>query len=231
MAIDVRTDRLAPALAPATPHPRREPRAGLPALWSDGRGGTVERVVMDRATGAPRELIVRTGRIFRTRRVVPASWVTGVTDAGVTLRASRAELNRRPAYRSDARVLRDLRASLRDDDPIRLVGLRNARFDVADGVVTLSGRVPSRLMGGRMVDIVRRTPGVRDVVDRLIADDALELAVGRAISRHPLTRGSRLSIKADRGRVTVGGVFPSREAHAEALRVAAGVDGVVDATG
>jgi osmotically-inducible protein OsmY len=202
----------------------------MPVHCTDGRAGVVERVLVDRATGAPRELVVRTGRFFPRRRVVPASWVGGVDDSAVTLRASRAELDRQPAHRSDEQVLAELKSRLRDDDPIRALGLRHTRIEVVDGIATLSGRVTARLMARRMVNIARGTPGVREVVDHLVADDALEIAVAQAIGRAPATRGSRLVIRADRGQVTVGGAFPSADAHAEAVHIATTVDGVAGAT-
>jgi osmotically-inducible protein OsmY len=198
---------------------------------SDGRCGQIDRVLTDPRTGAPRALVVRTRRFFGARRVVPTSWISAVGDRAVTLWASRADLAGRPEHRSDGRVLGDVRSRLLDDEPIRALGLRHSSLQVTDGVVTMRGHVPSRLMASRMADIARRTPGVAGVVDDLVADDALELAVADAIGRSPLTRGARLRIRANHGRVLVGGVFPSRETHTEALRVAAAVDGVVGVTG
>jgi osmotically-inducible protein OsmY len=198
-------------------------------IGPDGRYGRIERVLTDPGTGAPRALVVRTGRFFGTRRVVPVSWISAVGDHAVTLWASRADLAGRPEHRTDGRLLADVRSRLLDDAPIRELGLRQASLEVADGVVTMRGHVPSRMMATRMVDIARRTPGVAEVMDGLVADDALELAVAAAIGRAPLNRAARLQIRADRGHVVVGGVFPSREAHAEAVRVAATVDGVVAA--
>jgi osmotically-inducible protein OsmY len=231
MTIDVRTAvPTARSAAPPAPAPTERLRAGMAVLGADGRAGTVERVLTDPATGAARELVVRLGRVFPRQRVVPAAWIAGVADGAVTLRASRAEVAGLPVHRSDDRILSDLRSDLRDDDPIRALGLRHTRLDVVDGVATLRGRVPSRAMAGRMVEIARRTPGVRDVVDELVADDALELAVAQAIARAPATRSSRLMIRADRGHVAVGGAFPSAEAHAEAVRIAASVNGVASAT-
>jgi osmotically-inducible protein OsmY len=231
MAIDIRTAiPTTRSAAPSAPTQTETPRAGLAVLVTGGRVGTVERVLTDPATGVARDLVVRLGWFFPRRRVVPASWIADVGDGAVTLRASRAEVVGLPAHRSDDRILSDLRSNLRDDDPIRLLGMRYTRLDVVDGVATLRGRVPSRAMAHRMVEIAGRTSGVRGVVDELVADDALEIAVAQAIGHAPATRGSRLVIRADRGHVTVGGAFPSADAHVEAVRIAAGVDGVAGAT-
>jgi osmotically-inducible protein OsmY len=198
-------------------------------IGSDGRAGRVERVLIEPGSGAPRAIVVRTGRFFGAHRVVPIAWVDAVDDAAVTLRAARADLARLPEHRGDARVRADVRSRLMDDDPIRAVALRHTTVDVLDGVVTMRGRVPSRSMADRMVEIAGSAPGVARVVDELVADDALALAVAQAIGRTPSTRGSRLQIRADRGRVLVGGVFPSWNVHEEAVRIAAAVEGVVSA--
>jgi osmotically-inducible protein OsmY len=70
-------------------------------------------------------------------------------------------------------------------------------------------------------------PGVLAVEEQLIADDQLELAVAAAIGRGRLSRTVRLRIRSQFGKVLVGGEFPSPEARTEALRLAAGVPGVV----
>jgi osmotically-inducible protein OsmY len=241
MAIDVRTDpqvdepaaQPRPAAAAEMPGARApfvaldELRVGTPVYCADGRCGRIDRVLIDPVTDAPRALVVRTRRLFGARRVVPTLWISAVGDDAVTLWAARADLAGRPEHRTDQRLRADVRSRLMDDDPIRALGLRHASLEVAAGVVTLRGHVPSRLMATRMADIARGTPGVVGVVDDLVADDDLELAVAQAIGREPLNRWSRLKIRADRGHVLVGGVFPSRAAYEEALRVAGGVAGVV----
>jgi osmotically-inducible protein OsmY/uncharacterized protein YrrD len=222
---------------PPTPQPAREVRAIGPAraiekgaaVWcEDGQVGVVERVLLG-ADGAATGLVVRSGRWFPTRRRVPAAWIDAAADDVVLLRASRAALAGQPEYREDAAILADVRARLEDDDPIRTVGLRHAAITVEQGRVTLSGYVPSRSMARRMADLARSAPGVLSVAERLVADDELERAVAAAIGRSPLNRTSRLSVHAEGGRVTVGGVFPSHEAKEAALRIAEAVPGVAAA--
>jgi osmotically-inducible protein OsmY len=233
-------DALLAELALAPPPGRRdgEVRALGPAraieegatVWcDDGPVGRVDRVLVD-AAGRATGLVVRSGRFFATRRLVTIAWVDAVTADLVVLRASRAELLSQPELRSDEEILADVRARLEDDDPIRALGLRHAAIAVANGRVTLSGHVRSRLMARRMVDLARGVRGVVAVDDRLVADDELEVAVAAAIGRSPLNRTSRLRIRAEFGRVSVGGVFPSRQAREEALRIAATIPGVARPT-
>jgi hypothetical protein len=152
MAIDVRTDpqvgepavRPRPAAATETPGARApfvaldDLRVGTPVLCADGRCGWI-----DPATGAPQAQVVRARRFFGPRRVVPTSWISALSAYAVTLSATRAELAGRPEHRTDQWLLADVRSRLLDDDPIRALGLRHASLEVADGVVTLRGHVPS----------------------------------------------------------------------------------------
>jgi osmotically-inducible protein OsmY len=228
------TAGLSVAPAPAAPAKREVRRIGRAramekgaTVWcSDGPVGRVERVLLG-ANGKVRALVVATGRLFGARRLVPAAWVDGVDHDVVSLRATRDLFAQQPEYCADEAILADVRARLEDDDPIRALGLRHATITVERGHVTLSGHVPSRLMAHRMAELAQAARGVRGVEDRLVPDDGLEVAVAAAIGRSPLNRTSLLRVRAEAGMVSVGGVFPSRAAKEEALRIAATVPGVV----
>src|ERR687887_419554 len=69
--------------------------------------------------------------------------------------------------------------------------------------------------------------GVSAVEDRLVGDDELVPLVASAIGRTARNRGSRLVVRAELGHVRIGGVYPSHEAHADALRLGAGGPGVL----
>ena len=107
-----------------------------------------------------------------------------------------------------------------------------ARYEVAvlDRRATLTGHVRSRQAARAMTALAGRVAGVAAVEDLLVADDELVAAVASAIGRTPRNRASRLVVRAEFGNVRIGGVFPSHEAHADALRVGAGVLGVRTAT-
>jgi osmotically-inducible protein OsmY len=108
----------------------------------------------------------------------------------------------------------------------------SARYEVAvsGGRATPVGHVRSRRLARGMAAAARRVRGVSVVEDRMVADDELAVRVASAISRGPLNRTRRLVVRAEFGRVRIGGVYPSPEARAEALRLGAAVPGVVAAT-
>jgi osmotically-inducible protein OsmY len=204
---------------------------GAAVHCADGPAGQLEQVLVEAATGAARALVVRTGRVFQTRRLVPPSWVTVASANAVTLGVTRAELSRRPEHRSDREIRADVRAGLVAAGLVHERALRGVRVDVSEGAVTLTGHVRSRLTALRVLDIARRVRGTGLIVDRLVADDELEAAVARAVEGGRLNRGARPGIRADLGDVRVVGAFPSPEAREEAMRLAAGVEGVLAMTG
>ncbi|HEY3078433.1 MAG TPA: BON domain-containing protein [Chloroflexota bacterium] len=122
----------------------------------------------------------------------------------------------------------EVRARLDDDRLVRAL----ARYEVAvyEGRATLVGHVRSRQVARGMAEAARRVQGVSAVDERLVADDELEVRVASAIGRGALNRTSRLVVRAEFGHVRIGGVYPSPEARAEALRLGSGVPGVVGAT-
>jgi BON domain len=129
---------------------------------------------------------------------------------------------------------RSLEAAVRarlDRDPTTLVRAL-ARYEVAvlDGRGTLTGHVRSRDAARRMAALASQVRGLDAIDDRLVADDELVMLVASAIGGSARNRASRLVVRAEFGHVRVGGVYPSAEAHADALRVGASIPGVVDAT-
>lgn len=117
-------------------------------------------------------------------------------------------------------------ARLDRDPQIRRLG----RYDVAvaDGRTTLTGHVRSRQLARGMDEAVQRVEGVSSVENRLVADDELELQVASAIGHGALSRGSMPVVRVAFGQVRIGGVFTSPEARRDAVRIGAGVPGVVD---
>lgn len=87
-------------------------------------------------------------------------------------------------------------------------------FTVEDGVVTLEGGVIS-LSHKRMIEAVAWwTPGCRDVVNRLRVepaeednDDELSDAVRLVLEMDPLVHSDQVTIRTERGVVTLGGVL------------------------
>ncbi len=132
--------------------------------------------------------------------------------------------------RADRRIEAVVRSSLDRDDQWHIRALARYEVTVADGRATLTGHVRQRQTAAAMVGLARRVDGVSSVDDRLVADDELVTAVASAIVRRPVNQASRLVVRAEFGHVRVGGVYPSDDARAEALRVGAAVPGVVAVT-
>lgn len=73
------------------------------------------------------------------------------------------------SYANDTLVFRSVQKRLLEDQALEAVAVRAA---VEGGVVTLSGRVPSRDLQERAVRIAEETAGVVDVVSRIEVADA-----------------------------------------------------------
>lgn len=123
-----------------------------------------------------------------------------------------------------------LRAWLGEQEQVRR-GLVRCGVTVVKGCATLVGRSRSRTAARGIVEGARRVGGVGQVVDSIVADDELELAVAGAIGCGGLNRRSRLVVRADFGQVRIGGAFESNAAEAEAMRIGAAVPGVAHAEG
>jgi hypothetical protein len=108
-------------------------------------------------------------------------------------------------------------------------GMVRCDVRVAQGRATLDGRTRSGSVARAIVQGTGRIRGVTEVIDRLVADDLLEVGVASAIGRGDLNRQSRLVVRSDFGKVRIGGVFVSNEARAEAMRVGAAYPGVTEA--
>jgi osmotically-inducible protein OsmY/uncharacterized protein YrrD len=200
-------------------------------VWCDDSGpvGTVEAVRFDPTTDDLAGIVVQTGLIRHAHRRVPAVWLGHFDPETVEVRMPVAAFEQLGTARPDAELLADVAAHLKEDRTTRALVLHETDVDVADGIVTLRGRVRSRTAARRLAERAAQVPGVQAVQDRMVADDELELAVAAAIGRGELSRDARLHLRVADGRVQVGGAFPSQAAYQEAVRLAAGVPGVVEA--
>jgi osmotically-inducible protein OsmY len=108
-------------------------------------------------------------------------------------------------------------------DPIRQTNSILA-VSALDGVVTLSGHVRSEVMRSVAGHLARTVPGVREVLNRIVTDTALEGHVAVALATDPevglLT--DQVAVKSLLGEVYLGGVSLAPElATAEAARAKA----------
>ncbi|MGH2620438.1 MAG: BON domain-containing protein [Anaerolineales bacterium] len=98
-----------------------------------------------------------------------------------------------------------------------------------DGKVEIAGPVRSGSIKDGILATVRRLPGVAGVIDRLLPDPELELAIARAIDTDPslkaLPPGS-VSVYSHLGQVSLVGKTPTEPVRRRAVEVARGVPGV-----
>ena len=98
-----------------------------------------------------------------------------------------------------------------------------------DGQVEIAGPVRTGSIKDGILATVRRLPGVVRVIDRMLPDHELELAIAKAIDTDPslkaLPPGS-VSIYSHLGRVSLVGKTPTEVLRRRVAEVARGVPGV-----
>ena len=129
--------------------------------------------------------------------------------------------------KADRALASRVRQRLDDDRQSR--DLASCDVTVAAGRATITGHVRSRQVARGLIAAARGVPGVSGVDESLVADDELEQRVAAAIAGSPLNRRSRLVVRSALGRVGVGGVYASKDAWDEAVRVGAATVGVLSA--
>lgn len=114
-------------------------------------------------------------------------------------------------------------------DPVR-DGLGVLQIEVRpDGQVEIAGPVRTGSIKDGILATVRRLPGVVGVIDRLLPDHELELAIAKAIDSDAtlkaLPAGS-VSVYSHLGQVSLVGKTPTEALRRRAVEVAGGVPGV-----
>ncbi len=130
-------------------------------------------------------------------------------------------------------TLEDLQQALEEAlwayEPVRTASREVEARVQPGGVVEVSGYVRSRLIKDGVLNILRRHPGVNEVVDHLIADPDLELAVAMKLATDPRTRDippGAVAVHSHFGAVTLVGRLPVGFSHAEVVEVVREVPGV-----
>ena len=100
------------------------------------------------------------------------------------------------------------------------------RLAVRHGVVILAGNVELHTDAGLVERLVRQVPGVREVLNLLIADDDLRTSVAAALHYDPRTRQLQPSLSVGRGQVTLTGSVADEASRAAVEAVAGAVHGV-----
>ncbi|MGH2606999.1 MAG: BON domain-containing protein [Anaerolineales bacterium] len=114
-------------------------------------------------------------------------------------------------------------------DLVRTAGGRVRARVTAGGRVELAGPVRSRLTRPQVQATVRSVPGVVEVVDMMVADPDVEVAVAAALQSDPRTGGvpaGSVLVRSLFGGVTLTGRLPAGTDREAVVQVAAGVPGV-----
>ncbi|MBI5303514.1 MAG: BON domain-containing protein [Chloroflexi bacterium] len=88
----------------------------------------------------------------------------------------------------DERLALKVRAMLNTYTPLRVWSDRIA-VETRDGTVTLAGVVRTRATSQIAEQLARGVPGVTRVVNQLVADDAVEIALAGALANDTRTQG------------------------------------------
>jgi osmotically-inducible protein OsmY len=155
--------------------------------------------------------------------------------AAVCVACSPAQQQSAKRTADDALIAAQARAAITAIDPatVTLVSL-----SVRDGIVSLSGEVPSPAERTRIERVVRGIAGVRGVRDRLrinpkaptareIADDlALQARIQAALAAQTGVNALRVGVSVHRRVATLTGSVPNATVHALVVQTARGVHGV-----
>jgi hypothetical protein len=154
-----------------------------------------------------------------------------------------------PEARTDEGILEQALDTVRSDGPTRHLAAApeygapvtatpgskgTMRVSVRNGVVILAGNVELRTDAVMAERLVRRVPGVREVLNLLVADDALQTSVAAALHYDPRTRTIQPTICVADGLVTLVGKVAdarSRDAVEAVVGTVPGVRGVVNRLG
>jgi osmotically-inducible protein OsmY len=100
---------------------------------------------------------------------------------------------------------------------------------VRSGVLTVSGDIANRDEERRIVEAVRQTPGVMDVINDLRIDDRIISGnVKAAFGADPMVQNVPVDITSDDGVLTLRSTQTNEEQRRRMLQLASAVDGVID---
>ncbi|MHB0858768.1 MAG: BON domain-containing protein [Anaerolineae bacterium] len=137
---------------------------GTTVMGAGDEIGTVDHVLVDPESDAIAYLVVDQGPLGDTL-VVPAEMIAGVSSDAVCLDAGGDALSRLPRYqpREPSQILADIHTRLASSG----ADTQHVHVQMEEGVVSLTGTVPSRADMERIVEAARGTPGVIDLENEL----------------------------------------------------------------
>lgn len=203
-----------------------------PEPWQEGTPlarGMLVRAIDGKVVGSidgavPGWVIVRTGWLAPRRHRISTQRVREVRGREVLVDFTADELKTYPPYLTDAELEKRVLERLGELPGLALIAANSIWACSRDGVVTVGGNLPNRFLRDKVVEAALRTPGVLDVVDRLVTDELIRTQLAAELARQPAT--SQVTVEADLGRVVLGGEVRSDDDAARAVRIARAVNGV-----
>lgn len=206
------------ALAPEPWRERASLARGMAVRAIDGKVvGSIDGAV-------PGWVIVRTGWLAPKRHRISTRRIREVRGREVLVDFTANELGTYPQYLTDAELERTVLERIGDLPGLSVIATSSIWVCSRDGVVTLGGNVPNRFYREKVVEAALRTPGVLDVVDRLVADELIKTHLATELERQPGT--SDITVDSELGRVVLRGEVSSEDDAVRAVRVARAVNGV-----
>jgi osmotically-inducible protein OsmY len=155
-------------------------------------------------------------------RIVPADYVDAVTEAGIALKCTGADFHVLPLYRPDEAILADVQAALESvlADPR---ARRQVKARVDDGQVTLAGEVDTIDQARLAERAVATVPGVRAIVEDLVAQESLASVVEAriaALGQAVMNGHGPIQVYSEHGIVYLEGSVPSAQARQDAEQAA-----------
>jgi len=188
-------------------------RIGSLVRCTDGHIGMVWRVVPSNNDDQLTHIVVSIDDFFPRNLLVPANSITDVSGDTVFIGASLRELLRRmPQYRGDEELASRVSDILLTYEPIRAIQGMAITLAVADGMVVLSGNVPSGTIKKKAQELAMSVRGVLAVANSLTCDTELELAVAYTLASSPQIKGEGVIVRSYLGTVLLEGRVSSTQA-------------------
>lgn len=128
-----------------------------------------------------------------------------------------------PSSTPDNVLAEQIRQALGADSLLRRSDLAHISVAVNAGVATLSGHIVRAINKARAECLAGETLGVSGVVNQLVVDDELMIAVAQRLGYDPRTQGERLQVNVQYGVIYLGGAMQHAGARTAAATVAAAI--------
>ena len=157
--------------------------------------------------------------------LIRAEYITSLAPGQIKIEMPDETLAQLPPYRSDAELQRDVEPALYANTSLH-VDLKGITLRVLDSVLYIDGNVSSGLRNDMVTDLASGVPGLLEIKNRLIADDALQADLARALGDDPRTRDLPIGVYPRLGVVRLSGAVHNNAQKVTAEEIVRGVAGV-----